>query len=294
MHIHKTFLPAFLLGIVTLLGGISPAVGQITLAKASDFAVLSAAPQSAGAVTCTDSIINGNVGSSGGPATVTRTSCTINGSTIAPVLTKAVSDFHEAYDQYEAVACTGTLNTAYTNETVTLVPGVYCSDAAVTFTDSTLRLDGQGDANASWVFKIGVLGTGALTGTNFNVVMANRGDQPCNVTWWVAQAVTMTTSGFQGTILAGAAITLTGLSGNFTPFNGNALSKSAVTLTNITVAGCNSTRDTGGNSNNQCNQGVGNGPESCDPGNSNQGNPFHSNDELGGIPGNPGRKDGNN
>jgi hypothetical protein len=42
-----------------------------------------------------------------------------------------------------------------------------------------------------------------------------------------------------------------------------------------------------------CNQGVGNGPEGCDPGNSNQGNPFHSNDELGGVPGNPGRKGGN-
>jgi hypothetical protein len=43
----------------------------------------------------------------------------------------------------------------------------------------------------------------------------------------------------------------------------------------------------------KCNQGVGNGPEGCDPGNSNQGNPSRSNDELGGTPGNPGRKGGN-
>ncbi len=42
-----------------------------------------------------------------------------------------------------------------------------------------------------------------------------------------------------------------------------------------------------------CNQGVGNGPEGCDPGNSNQGDPNRSNDELGGTPGNPGRKGGN-
>ena len=43
----------------------------------------------------------------------------------------------------------------------------------------------------------------------------------------------------------------------------------------------------------RCNQGVGNGSEGCDPGNSNQGNPFGSNDEPGGTPGNPGRKGGN-
>jgi hypothetical protein len=38
---------------------------------------------------------------------------------------------------------------------------------------------------------------------------------------------------------------------------------------------------------------VGNGPEGCDPGNSNQGDPARSNDELGGTPGDPGRKGGN-
>jgi len=42
-----------------------------------------------------------------------------------------------------------------------------------------------------------------------------------------------------------------------------------------------------------CNQGVGNGAELCDPGRSDQGNPDNSNDELGGVPGDPGRKGGN-
>ena len=37
-----------------------------------------------------------------------------------------------------------------------------------------------------------------------------------------------------------------------------------------------------------CNQGVGNGPEGCDPGNSNHNQP--SNDENGGVPGAPGRQ----
>jgi len=40
-------------------------------------------------------------------------------------------------------------------------------------------------------------------------VMAGGG-QACNVNWWVAQAATLTTSSFQGTILAGADITVTG------------------------------------------------------------------------------------
>lgn len=43
----------------------------------------------------------------------------------------------------------------------------------------------------------------------------------------------------------------------------------------------------------KCNQGVGNGPEGCDPGNSNLHNPWGSNDEHGGKPGDPGRKGGN-
>lgn len=42
----------------------------------------------------------------------------------------------------------------------------------------------------------------------------------------------------------------------------------------------------------KCNQGVGNGNEGCDPGNSNHNQP--SNDENGGSPGNPGRGNGHN
>jgi len=41
-----------------------------------------------------------------------------------------------------------------------------------------------------------------------------------------------------------------------------------------------------------CNQGVGNGEEDCDPGNSNQGDDDNSNDENGGEPGNPGKGKG--
>jgi hypothetical protein len=61
-------------------------------------------------------------------------------------------------------------------------------------------------------------------------------------------------------------------------------------MTGSNVFGCTSA---GTVAKHHCNQGVGNGPEGCDPGNSNQGNPARSNDELGGTPGDPGRQGGN-
>jgi hypothetical protein len=254
---------------------------QAAFAKdASGPAILSATPGHGGAVTCTDSTIVGNVDSTGLRASVVQTSCTISGSVSAPVSTGVLTDFNSAYDALALTQCdqvlTGTL------AGVTLTPGVYCFDAAATLT-GLLTLNGP--SNGIWLFKVGTSGTGALTGTNFSMVMANGGTA-CNVTWWVSQAATMTTSDFLGTIYAGAAITDTGGT-----FSGNALAKAAVTLTGASLTGC----DSGGGRTAKaaCNQGVGNGPEACDPGNSNQGNPLRSNDELGGVPGNPGRKGGN-
>jgi len=253
------------------------------LGSAASFAILSAAPSGGGAVTCTTSTITGDVGSSGLPASVVQTGCTINGAIVAPVSSAVLSDFNTAYNAYGSIACDQTLTGTLAG--ITLTPGVYCFDAAATLT-GMLTLNGP--ATGTWIFKVGTSGTGALTGTNFSVVMAGGGST-CNVNWWVAQAATMTTSNFVGTILAGAAITTTG--GTFT---GDALATAAVTLTNANLVGCAGSQVGGkGNEKQHCNQGVGNGPEGCDPGNSNQGNPANSNDELGGTPGNPGRKGGN-
>jgi hypothetical protein len=207
---------------------------------------------------------------------------------------QVVADFDEAYAKLGAEQCTRTFTAAestLTDATLSLKPGVYCFPAAATFTRTTITL--EGGSNDLWIFKVGSAGVGALTGTGLSVVMA--GGQACNVYWWVNAATTLTTSGFQGTILSGAAITATGLANPNTAYNGNMLAKAAVTLTNFSLTGCE-----GGIPNpapiktkQRCNQGVGNGPEACDPGNSNQGNALRSNDELGGTPGNPGRKGGN-
>lgn len=242
----------------------------------SDFAVLANA-----AVTCTGGTIAGDVGTFQAPPTgsVTLTSCPISGG-VHVGDGAAVAAYRGFLADYAALApapsddctmLTGTL------ADVTLTPGMYCFDAAAALT-GTLTLDGS--AGSIWIFKIGTSGTGALTGTNFTVLLTG-GAQPCNVTWWVAEAATMTTSNFVGNILAGAAITMTGGT-----FSGNAYAQADVTFERTTATGCQ-TGGSGHSDRDRCNQGVGNGPEACDPGNSNHRRP--TNDEEGGIRGKPGR-----
>lgn len=251
---------------------------QPDLGSAASFTVLAGS-----AVTCTDSTVSGDVGVWPGTA-ITQTNCTVVG-TVHPaddVAKLAYVDFLGAYNALALVPCDYTLSGDLGGVTLTQ-PGVYCVDAASTTTNGVLTLSGS--ANDLWLFKIGTTGTGALTGTNFTVV--TEGDvTPCNIYWWVAEAATMTDSDFNGSILAGAAMTITGGT-----FDGDALALAAVTMTGATVTGCEQTIQPPVKT--RCNQGVGNGPENCDPGNSNQGNMSRSNDELGGTPGNPGRMGGN-
>src|SRR5712671_6876561 len=174
----------------------APSVGA-----AGSFAILAGT-----AVTCTNGTVTGNVGVSPGTA-ITQTSCPVTGTINAgnAVAAQAKSEFLTAYDNFKALPCDRTLSTLGSQTLTT--PGVYCFDAAATATDAVLTL--AGPANGLWIFKIGTGGTGALTGTGFSVVTPN-GAPPCsNVYWWVAEAATMTDSKFVGTILAGAAVSLT-------------------------------------------------------------------------------------
>jgi hypothetical protein len=259
-------------------------------ATGSNFALLGNA-----AVTATDASITGNAGTFEAPPTgaVTLTNTPITGTVHVgdAVAQQTYNNFVTTYDGITLSPgdslLTGTL------AGVTLAPGSYYFDGAATLA-GTLTLDGP--ANGVWIFKIGTGGTGALTGTGFSVVMAG-GAQACNVTWWVAEAVTMTDSNLQGNILAGAAITLTGGT-----LNGNAWSQAGVTVTGTAVTGCTGGNGNGngngncdddhgkGNDHGKYNQGVGNGPDGGDPGHSNHNH--SSNDEDGGKPGKPGRKGG--
>ena len=287
------------IGMFPMSGSTANAAGpaSISLGAAGSFAILSAADAGGGAVTCVGpATINGNIGSSG---VITPGTCTINGSQIVPVSGGVVAAFDKAYADLAGVPCTETVTTqAFTGPaTLTVGSGVICFPNAVTFTDTTLTLTGSGP----WLFKVGsgTAGSGALEVTNLQMVIP-AGANACDVTWWIRAAATMTTSSatgtqFFGTVLAGAAITVTGAT--IGTFNGRALAKAAVSITGGTFTGCTGGNigggGGGGNDKAKCNQGVGNGPEVCDPGNSNQGDPSRSNDELNGTPGNPGRKGGN-
>jgi hypothetical protein len=239
------------------------------------------------AVSCTGGSVSGDVGTfqTAPPGAITLTEgCLIPGAKdIGGAAAKAA--YQAFLDEYAALApkvgdvcpvITGTLAGQ------SLTPGVYCVSSEAKTGVLTL----SGGANATWLIKVP---SGALTGTNFSVVLAG-GAQACNVTWWVDAAATMTTSAFQGNILAGAAITMTGGT-----FNGNAWAGADgvgdVTFTGTAVVGCGAGNGNGnGNDKDKCNQGVGNGPEGCDPGNSNH--RHGSNDERGGTPGNPDRRGG--
>ncbi len=184
-------------------------------------------------VTCTDGTINANVGTFQPAPTgaLTLTTCPMTGSVNLgdDASRAAFNNFTSAFAASApqpgdvCTTLTGTL------AGVTLAPGNYCFDVAATVT-GLLTLDGPSDA--AWTFNIGSSGTGALTGTGFNVAMAGGG-QACNVTWRVADAATMTTSNLKGNLLTGAAITLTG--GTYT---GNAWSKADLTITGTAVTGC--------------------------------------------------------
>lgn len=199
-----------------------------SLGTASSFAILGGP-----AVTCTTSTITGDVGVAQTAAFTNTGPCTITGTVHAgdAAAAQAYNDFVVAYDQFKALPCDQTFtDTVFGNQTFT--PGVYCFEAAMTSTGGVWTLDGP--ATGIWIFKIGTLGTGALTGTSFSVVMKDGSTVPCNaVYWWVAQAATMTDSNFVGTILAGDAITVTRGT-----FNGDALAKAAATVTDTNLSAC--------------------------------------------------------
>jgi len=229
---------------VLSMGSLARAQTAPSLGAAATFAVLGGTN-----VTCTaPGVITGDVGVSPGSAVpFTNTGCTIAGGTPPATNTAAAlahTAFLNAYGALVLTPCTQTIATAAFTDNVPAVlgpfplgnipPGVYCFPAAVTFTRTTLTLDGSTNPNGIWIFKVGA----ALTGTEFQVVTAN-GAQACNVFWAVGAAGTLTTSTlppvFQGNILAGGpagSVTITG--GNLI---GRVLANVAVTLTGTNVHG---------------------------------------------------------
>jgi len=223
MKYHQKHLSTCLLATVALLGVASTTWAQVSLGTASGFSVLGGT-----AVTCTAGSVVGNVGISPGiTASYTNTGCTVAGATPPATNTAAASahaDFLNAYAAIRFQSCIqmpGDLSAQF------LAPGVYCTNAVAK--TGTLTLTGP--SNGVWIFLV----DGALTGTNFSVVLEG-GAEAANVFWAPGAGTTMTTSVFQGNILAGDAV---GGSITFTggTLVGRALANVAVTLTTTSVIG---------------------------------------------------------
>jgi hypothetical protein len=179
--------------------------------------------------------IIGDVGSAPTPTVTGLIATQVQGTLYTasnPATTQAQTDLTAAYNQAAGATC-GTDMTGTDLGGLTLAPGVYCFSSSAGLT-GTLTLDGQGNANAQWVFQIGSTLT---TATNSSVVLIN-GAVNCNVFWQVGSSATIQTGNtFVGNILALTSITLDGGT-----LNGKALARNgAVTISSqetVNAAAC--------------------------------------------------------
>lgn len=115
---------------------------------------------------------------------------------------QVATDVANAYSQLSGIACNAVIGIELGNQTLT--PNVYCTGAASTL-NGNLTLDGQGDPNALFIFKIG----GALSvSTLSNVILTNSASLN-NVYWQISGQFNLGASSvFRGTIISGGAISL--------------------------------------------------------------------------------------
>lgn len=205
-----------------------------SLGTADPFAVL-------GGQTVTNTgltIINGDLGVFPGtaitgfpPGIVVGT--THAGDTVAQLAQDATTT---AYNSLASQPCNTSFGVPTDLTGMTLVPGVYCFASSASLS-GTLTLNGQGDPNAVFIFKIG---SSLITGSNSSVVLIN-GAQPCDVFWQVGSSATLGTgTSFLGNILALTSITLdtnTSLAGRALARNGAVtLDSNVVTATTCAAA----------------------------------------------------------
>jgi len=190
----------FLCGFATVTVANTPPIGP-SLGTAQTYGILAGST-----VTCvTGGTINADVGVSPGSTTTGFPPCTITGATHLADATAATAqnDLTTAYNALAGLAC-GTTVTPADIGGRTLAPGVYCVATSLGVT-GTVTLDGQGDANALFVFQ---MGSTLTTGTSANIALIN-GAQAKNVWWQVGSSATLGTgTTFRGNILALTSITL--------------------------------------------------------------------------------------
>jgi hypothetical protein len=121
-----------------------------------------------------------------------------------------------------------------------LAPGLYkAAGGSFLITGTDLTLDGQGDANAIWVFQTASTLTVGAAGAPRSIILVN-GAQAKNVFWQVGSAATINAAGggtMVGTIIASGGVTFSTV-GNaaITTLNGRAIGLNAsVTMVNTVI-----------------------------------------------------------
>lgn len=221
--------------VVTLalaLASSSQAATAVGLGTADSFAVLAGA----GVTNTGPTVVNGDLGTF--PAAAVSGfggagNGTVNGAThqADALAGQAQNDlttaFNNAAGQTPFTALAGGDNQLGTQ---TLTPGTYRFGGATTANlIGTLTLDGQGDANAVFIFQA----TSTLVTAGASQVVLINGASSCNVFWQVSDSATLgATSVFRGTIMADQSISL----GNAVTVDGRLLARIAsVTLINDTI-----------------------------------------------------------
>ena len=200
--------------------------GPVGLGTAADFAVLGGST-----VTNTgETVVTGDLGLSPGTSITGFPPGTVNGTIhqTDAVALQAQKDLTTAYD--DAAGRTSTATISADLEGRTLTPGVYQGAPSLQLT-GTLTLDGQGDANAVFIFRAPA---STLTTASGSRVVLIGGAQACNLIWQIGSSATLGSgSFFKGNILALRSITMnTG-----TTVDGSALARNgAVTLDDNTIS----------------------------------------------------------
>ncbi len=217
----------FAITAVTLLSFPKVNFGQAPdLGATSGFALFTAV----GAITNTGATyVTGDVGTNDGAFNAFPPGTLIGQIHVADATSaQAAIDVAAAYSDLLGRTCGTTLPSSTLGSGQVLTPNVYCLVTESTLTGD-LILDGQGDCNALFIFKI----DGAFsTGTSSNVLLIN-GAQAKNVYWQINGAFSLGGgSVFRGTVVANGAIGLLAGSSLF----GRGLTKTgAITLNAITA-----------------------------------------------------------